>query len=291
MKTTFQRIITKDNIELAGLLYEPDEGSNKVLVHVHGMAGNFYENKFLDFLAHTLTANGIAFFVFNNRGCEYIKDMFRVVDGWRKVVRIGDTYEKFEDCILDIETAINFVEQKGFTEIHLSGHSLGGPKVAYYVSTTKDRRLKSVIFLSPADMVGLAKLDKDYAVDIKMAKEMIAQGKGKEIMPKIIWGEGHLTADTYMDLSDDKSKVAIFNFYNSKDKFYVLSTISIPAMTIMGRKDGALSIPIEQTMEIIKKVMTSSKRVETIILGDANHQYDGYQQELADTVKTWIQKM
>ena len=59
----------------------------------------------------------------------------------------------------------------------------------------------------------------------------------------------------------------------------------------MGKKDGALSIPVEQTMERIKKAMTNSKRVETVILGDANHQYDDYQQELADTVKTWIQIM
>ncbi len=83
----------------------------------------------------------------------------------------------------------------------------------------------------------------------------------------------------------------ILHFYNPEDEFSVLSTISIPSITIMGKKDGALSIPVEQTMERIKKAMTNSKRVETVILGDANHQYDDYQQELADTVKTWIQIM
>ncbi len=291
MKVTTVRIYTKDNLELFGLMYEPDQGSNKILVHVHGMAGNFYENKFLDFLANTLTANGIAFLAFNNRGCEYIKDIYKVVDGWRKVVRIGDTYEKFEECVLDIESAINFVEQKGFTEIHLSGHSLGGPKVAYYVSESKDKRLKSLIFLSPADMVGLAKMDRDYDADMKLAKEMIAQGKGEEIMPKLIWGESYLTANTYMDFSDEKSKVAIFNLYDPSDKFSILSTISVPVITIMGKKDGALSIPVEQTMERIKIALTSSKKVETVILSDANHQYDDYQQQLADEVYKWINKI
>jgi alpha-beta hydrolase superfamily lysophospholipase len=286
MKTTPFRIYTKDNIELFGLLYEPYQGSKKILVHVHGMAGNFYENKFLDYLASTLTSKGVAFLTFNNRGCEYIEDIYKVVDGWRKVVRIGDSYERFTDCVLDIESAINFVEQKGFTEIHLSGHSLGGPKVAHYASSTKDKRLKSVIFLSPADMVGLAKMDKDYDLDMKMAKDMIAQGKGGELMPKLIWGENYLCADTFIDLSDESSKVAIFNLYNPEDKLPVLSSILVPTLTIMGKKDGALSVPIEQLMERIKKAQPG--KAQTFVLGDANHQYDDYQQKMSDEVLKWI---
>lgn len=288
MKTTFFKTLTKDNLELAGLLYEPDKKSKKILVHVHGMAGNFYENKFLDHIANTLTSNGIGFLTFNNRGCEYIKDMYRVVDGWRKYTRIGDTYEKFEDCILDIQAAIDFAEGKGFAEIHLSGHSLGAPKVAFYLSETKDARIKTVAFLSPADMVGLAKMDKDYDIDMKMAKDMIAKRKGNEIMPKLIWGESYLTANTLMDLSDEKSKVAIFNYYDPKDKLTVLSEISTPAITIMGKKDEALSIPVEKVMERMKESMKSSKKIETVILGDANHQYDGYQDQLAGILVNWI---
>ena len=288
MKTTPIKIYTEDNLELVGLLYEPDQATKKVLVHVHGMAGNFYENKFLDYLANTLTNSGVAFLTFNNRGCEYIKDMYRVTDGERKVVRIGDAYERFEECILDIKAAINFVEQRGFSEIHLSGHSLGGPKVAYYSSFSQDKRLQSLIFLSPADMVGLAKMEKDYAVDMKLAEEMIAEHKGGEIMPKLVWGDCYLSANTYMDLSDEKSKVAIFNLYNPKDELSVLAKISLPTVTIMGKKDHALSVPVEQLMERVKKSMVLSKRVETVVLGDANHQYDDYQQELANAVLKWI---
>ena len=51
MKTSLHRITTSDGIELVGLLYEPEVATKKILVHVHGMAGNFYENKFLDAIA------------------------------------------------------------------------------------------------------------------------------------------------------------------------------------------------------------------------------------------------
>ena len=104
MKTSLHRIVTKDSIELVGLLYEPEVPTKKVLVHVHGMAGNFYENKFLDFMAKTLTAKGISFFAFNNRGCELMKDLTKTNNGTRQIVRIGDAYEIFEDCLLDAIT-------------------------------------------------------------------------------------------------------------------------------------------------------------------------------------------
>lgn len=162
MKTSLHRIITRDSIELVGLLYEPTNATYKILVHVHGMAGNFYENKFLDAIAETLAKNGIAFFAFNNRGCELAKDLTKIIDGKRTLIRIGNAYETFEDSLMDIATAIDFVSSKGFSEIHLSGHSLGSPKVAYYSANGNDERLASVIFLSPSDMVGLMKMHKNH---------------------------------------------------------------------------------------------------------------------------------
>jgi alpha-beta hydrolase superfamily lysophospholipase len=290
MKTSLQKILTSDNLELPGLLYEPESPTNRVLVHVHGMAGNFYENKFLDYIAKTLTENGIAFYVFNNRGTEFIKDMYRVKEGKRSVERLGDSYEKFEDCLIDIRAAIDFLESKGFTEIHLSGHSLGGPKVAYYAADSGDTRLSSVIFLSPADMVGLAKADKDHERDITTAQEFIAAGKGRQILPFDVWGDCILSADSYMNLATESQKVAIFNYYNPEDKLEVLGRITIPCLTAMGRKDHVVIIPIEEIMRRTKEALVSSPKVETNILGDADHGYNGYEQELADLIKDWLEQ-
>ncbi len=291
MKISLQRIYTKDNLELVGLLYEPESPTHTVLVHVHGMAGNFYENKFVDSLAKILTDNNIAFFAFNNRGCELIKDLYKVNNGKRDYVRVGDAFEKFEECVFDIEAAINFVADKGFTDIHLSGHSLGSPKVAYYLSETKDERIASVIFLSPADMVGLAKADTNYERDITTAQKMITEGKGQELMPFMVFGESYLSADTYISINHETSKVAIFNFYNPHDELLVLGKIIIPALTIMGRKDAALSIPIEEMMKRIETVMAGSPKVKTHILGDADHQYNDYQDQMAEVVRGWIEDL
>lgn len=291
MKTSFQRIITKDNLELAGLLYEPETSTQKVLVHVHGMAGNFYENKFLDAIAQTLTSNGVAFFAFNNRGCELIKDLYKIEDGKRNIVRVGNAYEMFEDSALDIRAAIDFVSSKGFSDIHLSGHSLGAPKVANYSAEENDERLSSVIFLSPSDMVGLTKMDKNYERDLSTAKQMVADGKGDELLPfPVLWDQSPLSAKTYISLGDKDSKVAIFNFHNPEDSLPVLSKISIPVLAVMGRKDDALVISIEETMDRLKKASVNSPNAEVNILGDADHGYNSYEQNLAEAIYIWIQK-
>ena len=55
MKQELIRINSIDGIELPGILYTPDTKTNKIVIHIHGLSGNFYENKFLDVLAKTYT--------------------------------------------------------------------------------------------------------------------------------------------------------------------------------------------------------------------------------------------
>ncbi|HMO78401.1 MAG TPA: alpha/beta fold hydrolase [Candidatus Paceibacterota bacterium] len=292
MKTSLHRIITKDNLELVGLLYEPEIKTDKVLAHVHGMGGNFYENKFLDVIAKTLTDNNTAFFVFNNRGCEAIKDLAKVVDSKRTFVRIGDAYEKFEDSILDIAAAIEVVANLGFEEIHLSGHSLGSPKVAYYLAETKDARVKSVLLLSPSDMLGLVRANPErFKEDLEEATKMVQAGKGGELLSRLVWDEYLLSAATYLSLFADDSKAAIFNFHNATDSLETLSKITQPMFATMGRKDDSLVVSIEETMERIANAAKNSQKVETKILGDANHGYIGSEEELSNTINLWIQKL
>jgi pimeloyl-ACP methyl ester carboxylesterase len=282
-------MITKDSIELVGILYEPNVFTNKILVHVHGMAGNFYENKFLDAIAETLTTAGVAFFTFNNRGCELVKDLTKIIAEERTIIKIGNAYEKFEDSIIDISTAIDFVSGLGFSEIHLSGHSLGAPKVAYYSACSNDTRLTSVIFLSPSDMVGIIQMDKNYETDMKMARSMVAAGRGVEMLPNpVLWDENSLSANTYISLGGQESAVSIFNLHVPNDKLLLLNKITIPACVIMGRKDDALVVSIEETMNRIEQAMINSSRVQTIILGEADHGYNGFEQDLAEALFNWI---
>ena len=77
MKQQLVRIKSIDGIEMAGNLYEPEEKTNKIVIHVHGLNGNFYENNFIDNISKSYTDKGYAFLPFNNRGKEFISELWR----------------------------------------------------------------------------------------------------------------------------------------------------------------------------------------------------------------------
>lgn len=112
MKTSFQRITTEDGLELHSLLFEPNKKTTNVLIHIHAWVGNFYENKFIDFISKEVVARGFTFLSFNNRGIGFVTDFIRRSELGFKYVRIGGSLEKFEDCIIDINAAIDFLEKK-----------------------------------------------------------------------------------------------------------------------------------------------------------------------------------
>lgn len=289
MRTSFHRVYTSDKLELHGLLYELEKKTKKVVLHVHGMAGSFYENKFLDFIVKKLTQKGWAFCAFNNRGTGFVFDFFKKTKKPEEYVKIGDSREKFKDCLIDIKAWIDFLEKQGFNKIHLQGHSLGSVKVPYYQAKTQDKRIKSLILLSPSDMIGLIKEDKKkYEKELDQAKRMVKQGKGDELMPELIWDWYRLTADTYLNFFTEGSEAAVLNFHNPKDEFKILSQVRVPIFAVMGTKDDALVVSIEKTMRLIKEKAKLSPRVEAKIIKGALHSYRGYEQRLAETIYSWL---
>ena len=186
MKTEFVRFETEDKLILQGLIYRPETETKKAFLHVHGMGGNFYENRFLDFMAKGITSSSYAFFSINTRGHDLIAD-FPIAGGNEKYKRIGDAYEKFEECLLDIKPAVDFLENNGFEEIVLCGHSLGSVKAVYYIVKTQDSRVKKLVLMSPPDMVGLAEQGSDHNDLLSQAQKMVEEGRGEELLPKKIW--------------------------------------------------------------------------------------------------------
>ncbi len=287
MKTNFIRITTEDKLILAGNLYSPETETKKVILNIHGMGGNFYENVFTDYMAKTFTNEGYSFFSVNNRGAGLIT--YFPVAGEKEDYRlVGDAYEKFEDCIIDIKAAIDFLEKEGYTEIILQGHSLGSVKVAYYVAKTQDPRILKLILLSPSDMVGLTE-DKDHSRRMELAKKFIAEGKGEELIPELLWNYYRLSANTYVNLSEQGSPVDVFNTYD-KTAPSIIEEITIPTLAILGGTDDAAIFTPQESLEIIKNKAKKAKLFDTMVIGKAPHSYFGYEQELADSIISWIKK-
>lgn len=287
MKTKFLRITTEDNLILSGNLYMPDAESKKAVLHIHGMGGNFYENSFLQFMANEFTSQGYSFLSINNRGAGIFFD-FPVVGEKEEYKRIGNAYEKFEECIYDIKAGLDFLEKEGYEEIALQGHSLGSVKVAYYMAKTSDKRVSKLVLVSPSDMVGLT-ADKDHERRLAMANKLIADGKGNELLPELLWGYYWLSANSYINLGVKGQEVDVFNTYD-REAPSVIENIQIPILAILGGTDDAAILPIEEALQVIKSKAKKASRFDTLIIGKAPHSYYGYEKELAESISEWLKK-
>lgn len=271
---------------MQGILYEPDQKTDKIIIHVHGMAGNFYENRFLDYMAKTNTDNGWAFLAFNNRGHDFIAD-FPTEGDEEKYKRGGNFREKFEECLLDIKPWVDLAEEKGFEEIILQGHSLGCVKIAYYQVKVNDKRVSKLIMVSPPDMVGLAEKEGYHQELMEQSRKMVEEGKGKEILPKLIWDWYYLSANTYLDFHTRDNPIDVFNIYD-KEKESILSEIKLPVLAIMGGKDAAATYQPQEDLDIIGNKSKDCPQFDKAVVEGASHSYFAHEQELADLILNWI---
>lgn len=291
MKTTFCRTITLDNLRLDGLLFEPDKKSKVVILHIHGMAGNFYENIFLDSMAEEYTKAGYAFSTGNNRGHDYIAD-FQIVGPKENHKRIGDAFEKIEDCILDINGWIEFLKQKGYRIFILQGHSLGAVKAVYYLGNYQDNPFVALVLASPPDMLGLVRVEaekRNFERDLSEAKKLMREGKKDVWLKNKIWNWYYKSAQSYINFFADKSKSDVFPILRN-GKFKELENVKIPVLAFYGGTDDAVVFSPEKDLEVIKKHLKNSKS-ETLLVGTAPHSYFKHEKQAAKNVVNWLKEI
>jgi pimeloyl-ACP methyl ester carboxylesterase len=281
------RITTEDNLELHGILFEPKKETTNALIHVHGWVGNFYENKFIDYIAKEVVAKGISFLTFNNRGSGIVTDLIKRGKDKTEYVRIGGCLENFEDCTLDIRAAINLLDKRGYKKIILEGHSLGCQKITYYKYKTQDKRVKALVELAPVDDVGYSKraLGSRYEESLRVAKEMIENGKGNEPVPK--WMEFYplLSAKRFLDIADSKTSGGrVFDYSGELEE---IKDADCPILAVFGSKDD-YEVKAGEMLEVLKK---SVKNCDVRLVRNANHGFIDFEPKLAKIVGDWIKKI
>lgn len=286
MKQQLVRINSVDNIEMVGILYEPNEKSNKIVIHVHGLCGNFYENRFLDTLAQTYTSKGMSFLTFNNRGTNYISELFKGND----FEVIGGCYEKFTDSILDIEGAINYVKKIGYDEIILEGHSYGCNKVAYYYYKKKDEMIKEIVLLAPCDIPQecVKFLSKEEYENAKNeSTKLVSEGKANELIDFSVNANGKISAGTYYNDFLPGGENDFIRYRDGLDgKSNVLNSLDIPVLIIFGDVDECV---LTQKIDIVKEYLYNNiKKCNIQIISGADHSYTDKYEELGKIIEICI---
>lgn len=285
---------TEDNLRLQGIHY--DSGSKDVCVlFIHGMSGNFIENYFAHVLGDTLSGQSIGFIYGHNRGYNHINDIVKKEkDGGYKTVRIGATYERFSDCIYDIDGWLNEVKKLGYKKVILLGHSLGCNKTIHFYSKKQPKDIAGVILASPPDMVGLfekTEYQPNHKELLAEAIRNIKEGNPRKLVTGMVWDWYQLSSQTYFDLSETNGLVDNLPILRNPDKFKELAQINIPILGIMGELDDIAIRTLEEDMNLIASKAVGSPSFTKEFIKGANHTYDQQEEMFAKVVTDWISKL
>jgi len=296
MKTEFKRILTEDGLELQGLFFSPSEGySETTVIHVHGLSGNFYENRFVEVVAEVVTEKGMNFMSFNNRGHEYISDLVHQPGdekspGYRQ---IGGAFERFEECVHDIRAYFDFARRNGAKRIILQGHSHGAIKVTYFDYIVPEEEIAGFILLSPSDDFDLQRssIGNRFDFALETARKMIDEGNENAIMPGDLF-KYHTSAGTYFDTFRPDSPLRVFNLgCTDASDFPELESVKQPVLAIVGSFEEAFVMSPGDYLAEMRDKMANATSFEGHIITGAPHNYLGYERELAGLISDWLGRL
>lgn len=144
---------SRRNRILAGVLYSNSDNPEKVIIHVHGSYGNFYNNSFIHVFAERLNKLNIAVLSFNLTCHDGFSEGFFTNGDFEYV---GGAVSVFDESEIDIGGAIDFINSLyKNAEIILQGHSLGCDRIIQYLVKSEEKYRFSLF--SPCDSYELYK--------------------------------------------------------------------------------------------------------------------------------------
>lgn len=290
------QIKTTDGLTLPGLLYEaPRAKEAMIFLHGNGSTTVFYDDDQRIELAKALNKKGVSFLMFNNRGAHYIKKLDFVNKGKTESKRLGTAYEKIKDCIKDIDGAIKFLEEKGYSKFYLIGESTGANKICVYHFYKLLNKVSRYILVSGADDTGIfyEQLGKKRFYELlKEAKEKIKKGKGEELIIELV--PDILTSyNAYYDTCNPDGDYNTFPYLevikkiklSSKPLFRYVKSINKPTLAIYGEKDEYALEGGGTSSKILKQQCPSFTHK---VIKNGNHAFSEHQKEYAKIVTEWL---
>lgn len=261
-----------------GLISQPENSiKSKIIIHIHGLAGSYVEHNLYRDMHSYYPANGICFLAVEHSG------------SGEKAASV----ERFEDCVDDIFAWVKYAKNLGYSEIWLQSHSLGTPKAAYYMNQVAQNDVTGLIFLSPSEMIGLVHDpvgQLDYDVIYPEAMQLIQGGKPNQILSHKLWGTVKLSAGTFLNLFENNSNTAVFNYAYPNHDWVVVNNLKVPVLAITGTRDDGIVTVMDAhiAMDKLKLELKNSPRVKTIVYENAEHDFVGYEKNIVKDVVNFV---
>lgn len=276
------RFLSTDGLWLEGFLLRSGRKTKNLIISVHGMTDDFLSHPLFWAYADAAKNSNYDVFSINTRG-KSLFSWFKRKNG--EQVAAGTAKEIFEECVFDVEGAINAAKNLGYKKIILEGQSTGCQKVAYYMALKQDKRVSAMVLLSPMDDYEAERkhLGKRFNEAIAIAKKMMRGGKGDKVMPE--WAS-MFTAKRFLSYADHKNAEArIFDYYAGTEYF---GKVKCPILAVFGSKDKYAVRPAKQYINILSK-NTASRKLDGKII-NAGHNFEGKERQVASMIFAWLRK-
>jgi pimeloyl-ACP methyl ester carboxylesterase len=285
------RVLADDGLELVGYYAAPEgRTATRAVLHFHGMAGNFYENRFVSTVCDAVVSKGLAFLTVNNRGHDYRSDNLRGSGEGTLSLLGGTSFDIFEECVHDLAGASSFLADLGHGEIYFQGHSLGTVKTIHYLALTGDARAVGAILISPPDLFGLQDVRAEGRLDevLEQAKGFVATGRGEALVES-----GYavpLSAATVISMYGHPATTDLFPFRLGEAGDYSrLAALRVPVLTTFGTVDEAVTVPIDDAVNLMRARTSSAPGSTVVAIPGANHVYWGHEDELAAAIRDFVE--
>ena len=280
VEVSLVRLRTRDGVWLDGVMAEPRR-RRAALIWVHGLGSVFSSGQVLiQELASRLTAAGVGYFKFNNRGHD-------VVAGRGKHL-VGAAFERFGQSVADIRAMVTFAAARGYGKVILAGHSTGANKVLHYAARARDRRVIALILLGPvsdiavaAKQVGARELRRRVA-----AAERLVRRDRQALVPRA-WG--FWSARRYISLYRPGEDEDVFPYYRPGARWSALRSARLPVAAIIGSRDEYLDCRPQEVIDAFRRNAVRARPFTGVVLRGARHGFQKRERELADVIVRWVQ--
>jgi dienelactone hydrolase len=272
-------IKTDDGVRHDGVVIRPTgPPTGTTVVWVHGFTGHFSEPHQIA-IGRYLAERGHLFVSGNNRGHHHGASLGQK-DGqpWLG----GAWWELVSEAWLDVKAWLDYAETLSKPDrLVLAGHSYGAVKVTWYQGERQDPRLAGLISASgPVRPPGRRP---ELAGPLALAKKMVAEGRGPDLLPFGSAGRpgSTLSAQTVVDRAD-----ALVDTYGMNGGDSPLGRVRCPFLAILGTDEPQIGAPAD--LETIKRNARSSSRAETALIQGADHVYTTTATDVARAIDAFL---
>ena len=183
---------------------------------------------------------------------------------------------------MDIDAWIEFVLEKGYERIILSGHSLGTEKVVYYMTYGKYKdKISAIILFAPATMYS----SKEELVFLETAQNLVKNGQGDAFLPRNSYsGIMPKSAESFVDfLGPNSEGLKALPFFTRRLENY--GKIIVPILVLIGDQEEWTHIPIVEALDLMRR---ENKNTQAHQIKDCDHDFQEKEEEVSELVLSFI---